>query len=149
MFCEDACINRKHPAAHIAMTWYDMAQSCSSLTHYQGAQTHYSQFLNECIRNRLQLLEWGRQTGKHWRTSLDDNMLRNKDILDHSCNCKLRQQGQVAAEGPRCIPQAGGLPLLVTVTTGEYKAQVTEHCPAAGKLNMARMEFAVKVCMGC
>lgn len=77
-------------------------------------------------------------------------MLRNKDIPDHICHCKLRQWGQVAAEGPRCVPQAGGLPLFITVTTGEYKAcaSSTEPCPAAGqlfKLNWARMEFAVKV----
>lgn len=67
-------------------------------------------------------------------------MLRNKEIPDHSCHCKLRQQGQGAAEGPRCIPQAGGLPLLITVTTGEYKAcaSTTEHCPAAIQIELGK-----------
>lgn len=64
------------------------------------------------IGNRLQPLERGRQTGKHWRTSLEGNMLRNKDIPDQSYNCKLRQtMGRWLQRGPQlCSSSSWRLP---------------------------------------
>lgn len=65
------------------------------------------------------LLEWERQRGEmHWRTSLERNMLRNKDIPDHRGNCKLRQTiGRQLQWGLSCVsPQAGDFPLLVYCT---------------------------------